>query len=147
MNHPGRIGTTWRKEISPWSHWIKSSTGLISLLHAPCVSCPLVWVRTVDCLEKAVIWWLCPCVCPGVAVWRCLSLIEVLVFSFTEQHRKCDMRMEWGTLQNSFTVLQGVKSLFPTDPDNKHHCLSTNTHKRCIQPLWWILGSYFQPLY
>ena len=67
---------------------------------------------------------------------------------FIEQHRKHGE--EISTLQKSssefYMGLSRWLQLIPTDPDNKHHCLSTNIHKRFTQLLWWILGRCFQPL-
>lgn len=82
------------------------------------------WARTVACLKKAVILWIysCVCVCPGVTVWRCLSLPKAFVVSFIEQHRMHPHMGRNGFFTEVFhRISQGIKSLPPTDPDSEHH--------------------------
>jgi hypothetical protein len=92
------------------------------LLLSPCVFC-CSWLSLVGV-------WLCACLKAVKSDCLCMSLTKGLCSVFTGKESVTWRRNEGYFTKCFSSVLQGVKSLTPADPDNKqyykHHCLWSN---------------------
>lgn len=120
------------------SFWSCLTNRVVILLHNPSMFCPLsvAWIWICTCwksclvnLSLCLLYELCACHISCIG----LSLTD----SFALYLLKCTESITWWrnrillkkSLTEFYKGLSHWLQLNPTDPDNKHHCLSTNNHK------------------
>lgn len=131
--------------------WVMFFRRLISQLICFCLSlCISLLLPSIKSIIKSLSVGLTLSVCSesdlslpeGFLVNLCLDLTKGFALSFTDQHRSHHLGKEWGTLcKLSNRVLQGIKWLTLTDPEDKHDqimskcCFSIHDGYSCTKPL------------